>query len=87
MENNYISEYLGKIHELSKSASPEELLPMIQNLEEIIKKRIEADKNISDPNRLQEFGTPEPVKEVSSPVNLEPFGTPEEPSNKGFGSM
>lgn len=87
MENNYISEYLGKIHELSKTASPEELLPMIQSLEEIIKKKIEVDKNISDPNRLQDFGTPEPTKEVSSPTNLEPFGTPEGPSNKGLGSM
>ena len=59
MENNYITEYLGKIYELSKTASPEETLLMMKNLEEIIKKRIEADKNMSDPNRLQEFGTPE----------------------------
>lgn len=59
MKNNYITEYLGKIYELSKTASPGETLLMIKNLEEIIKKRIEADKNMSDPNRLQEFGTSE----------------------------
>ena len=84
---NYITETIAKIQEISKTASPEELLPLVQNLEEIIKKKIEADKAMSDPNRLQEFGTPEPVKEVSSPTNLEPFGTPEEPSNKNLGNM
>lgn len=84
---NYITETIAKIQEISKTASPEELLPLVQNLEEIIKKKIEVDKNMSDPNRLQDFGTPEPTKEVSSPTNLEPFGTPEGPSNKGFGSM
>ena len=84
---NYITETIAKIQEISKTASPEELLPLVQNLEEIIKKKIEVDKAMSDSNRLQEFGTPEPVKEASSPTNLEPFGTPEEPSNKNLGNM
>lgn len=84
---NYITETIAKIQEISKTASPEELLPLVQNLEEIIKKKIEVDKNISDPNRLQGFGTQETVKEVSTPTNLEQFGTPEESNNKGFGSM
>ena len=87
MENSYITETISKIQEISKTASPEELLPLVQNLEEIIKKKIEVDKNMSDPNRFQDFGTPEPAKEFSGPTNLEPFGTPEGPSNKGFGSM
>lgn len=85
MENNYISQYLGKIYEISKTASPEEILPMVQELEELLKKKIESDKTWSDPNRLQPFGTPEPETKPKdyNPEDLQPFGTPEEP--KGFG--
>jgi hypothetical protein len=87
MENNYITETIAKIYEISKTASPEELLPLVQNLEEIIKKKIEVDKNISDPNRLQEFGTPEPetVPRVTPESELKPFGTPDE--QKSIGGM
>ena len=56
----YIIDQIEKLNELAKSGvSSEEILPVFKSVEELIIKNIEMKKNVNDPNRLQEFGTPD----------------------------
>lgn len=87
---NYIAEQIEKLNNVAREgASPEDLLPIIDNIREIIAKNIEMKKKENDPSRLQPFGTPETqvIPSVTPSQELEPFGTPEGPSSNGIGSM
>jgi len=87
-ERNYYTIYFEKLAVFSQNASPEEILLKVKEIEEVLSKRIELDKQLADPNRLEDgFGTPESVVEtkpnINNPVDLEPFGTPDEPKSIG----
>ena len=87
MENNYIAEQVAKLNAfVQEGHTGPEIVPLLRNIEYLVMKAEETKNKLNDPNRLQEFGDPDPMDKYknNNQSELKPFGD-EEPSSKGFG--